>query len=227
MVRLLEMKELRDKFLVFEDRKEGGRLLADFLRSNGVDYDVVLAIPNGGVAVGYEVSMASGKPLAVAVVRKITYPWTSEAGFGAVSWLGDVEVDEVEKSFLGEQVFERQLELARKSVKDRVKLFAEYLPESLDGLTVLLVDDGLATGYTMAVAAKAAKRLGAKRIIAAAPTVSPSAVRFVRGRVDLLVALNLRTWLPYAVADAYREWRDLSESEVLEMLKELRRVGLA
>jgi len=224
---LFEKEDLRDGYAVFEDRGDAGRQLASFLEVEGLHGDLILAIPNGGVEVGYHASLELGARLAVAVVRKITFPWTTEAGFGAVSWLGDVEVDEAALRFMSEAEYRRCLERAKRSVEERVRLFRDYLPDSLEGLEVIIVDDGLATGYTMLAAIKAAKRLGARKLIAAVPTSSLSAARLTLDHVDALAVLNLRMQLPYAVADAYRRWRDLSESEVLSMLHALRELGLA
>ena len=228
MGELIEHVELRDKYAVFEDRGDAGRRLAVFLRERGVKGDLVLAIPNGGVAVGAEVSISLGLRLAVAVTRKITFPWTTEAGFGAVSWTGEVEVDASALRYLGEGEYEKCLSRVRRSVEERVRMFKEFLPpSSLAGVSVLLVDDGLATGYTMLVAVKTVKKLGAGEVTVAVPTASQGAVELLLRHVDRLVVLNLRTGLPYAVADAYKFWRDLSEHEVLAMLYSLRKLGLA
>lgn len=226
MGELLELESLRDRYLVFRDRLDAGRRLAEFLRAQGVGFDSLLAIPNGGVAVGCALSVELGRFLSVAVVRKLTYPWTTEAGFGAVSWLGDVVVDERERRWLGERVFEDCLERARRSVEERARVYASFLPGRVEG-TVLIVDDGLATGYTMLAAVAAARRLGASRALVAVPTASLAAVETVVEHVDALAVLNVRTHLPFAVADAYRAWVDLAEPEVLEMLLRLRSAGLA
>lgn len=226
MGELAELEELRDRYAVFEDRLEAGRRLSEFLRQRGVRFDSILAIPNGGVAVGYALALELGAPLSVAVVRKLTYPWTTEAGFGAVSWLGDLVVDEAARSWLGEPLFENCLERAKRSVEERVRVYRDFLPEGLGG-RVLLVDDGLATGYTMLAAIAAARRLRAEKVLAAVPTASIAAANMVAERVDLLAVLNLRTQLPYAVADAYRVWTDLTDAEVLQMLQHLRGLGLA
>lgn len=226
MGELLELEELRDRYAVFEDRLEAGRRLAEFLRERGVRFDSMLAIPNGGVAVGYAMALELGKTLSVAIVRKLTYPWTTEAGFGALSWLGDLVVDESARSWLGETLFKRCLERARRSIEERARVYGGFLPKALEG-SILLVDDGLATGYTMLAAAAAAKRLKAQKVLVAVPTASIAAVNTVADHVDVLAVLNVRTFLPYAVADAYRAWTDLADAETLEILQHLRSLGLA
>ncbi len=228
MGKLVEREELRDKYTVFEDRGDAGRQLADFLREKGIEADILAAIPNGGVAVGAEVSVVLGLPLSVAVVRKITFPWTTEAGFGAVSWTGEIEVDQTALRLLTESEYRACLARAKKSVEERTRIFKDFLPpSSLKGLSVLLVDDGLATGYTMLAAVKSVRKLGAANIVAAVPTASRGSIGLLLDHVDLLVVLNLRTTMPYAVAEAYRLWRDLSEYEVLSLLYSLRKIGLA
>ncbi|MEM2218186.1 MAG: phosphoribosyltransferase family protein, partial [Thermofilaceae archaeon] len=174
-----------------------------------------------------KVSIELGIPLFLAVVRKVTYPWTTEAGFGAISWLEDVVVDERNKAAFNEREYLRCLEKAKESVQKRAELFKAFLPKTLNGLKVSIIDDGLATGYTMVAAVKAARKLGAREVTATVPTSSISAAYFVLEYVDSLVVLNIRTWLPYSVADAYRNWVDITESEVLTMLNCLREKGLA
>ena len=225
--KLLERRDLRNRYGVFADREGAGDALAEFMAKEGVAVDSILAIPNGGVAVGFRVALKLETRLAVAVVRKITYPWTSEAGFGAVSWLGDVVADERVAKALGEGEYRRCLERAERSVRERARIFADYLPSALDGEQVAVVDDGLATGYTMLAAVRAARRLGARKVVAAAPTASLDAVQLLLEHVDLLVALNVREDYPYAVADAYARWWDLSETETLTYLRLLRERGLA
>jgi len=223
--KLLERRDLRNKYGVFADREDAGDALAEFMVKESVAVDLILAIPNGGVVVGFRAALKLETKLAVAVVRKITYPWTTEAGFGAVSWLGDVVVDERVAKALGEGEYRRCLERAERSVRERERTFADYVPSDLDGKRVAVVDDGLATGYTMLAAVRAARRLGARKVVAAAPTASLDAVQLLLDHVDLLVALNVREDYPYAVADA--RWWDLSESETLTHLRLLREKGLA
>jgi predicted phosphoribosyltransferase len=220
--KLLERRDLRNRYGVFADREDAGDALAEFMVKEGVAVDSIFAIPNGGVAVGFRAALRLETKLAVAVVRKITYPWTTEAGFGAVSWLGDVVVDERVATTLGESEYRKCLERAERSVRKRARIFAEYLPSDLNGKKVVVVDDGLATGYTMLVAVKAARRLGAREVVAAAPTASLDAVQLLLDCVDLVIALNVREDYPYAVADAYVRWWDLSVSDALAYLRLLR-----
>lgn len=219
---LVEDPSLRDKAWVFRDRRDAGARLAERLRGLVSPSALVLAVPAGGVPVAVEVARGLGLELDVAVVRKALFPWTTEAGFGAVAWDGRVLInwEAVEAAGLTEEEVRRKVEEARRSVEERLrKLRRGRGGLRLSGREVVLVDDGLASGYTMLAAVEAARASGAARVVVAVPTASASAVELLLPAVDLLVALNVRTWLPYAVADAYVEWRDLSDEEVLEMLR--------
>jgi len=220
MGKIIEDKSLKDKYYIFEDRFDAGRKLAEFLLANNLKGNLVLAIPNGGVAIGFEVARKLGLELKVAIVRKATFPWTTEAGFGAVSWTGETLLNELAIRNLSREEIDLSVLKARKSVEERVRLFKDYVPVGKLGGSVILVDDGLATGYTMLVAVKSVKKLGAREIIAAIPTSSLDAAEIVSKYVDCLVVLNVRTSMLYAVADAYKHWRDLSELEALNLLLE-------
>jgi predicted phosphoribosyltransferase len=222
MGELVEDASLRDRVRVFKDRRDAGARLAEALRGLVDPRALVLAVPAGGVPVAVEVASRLGLELDVAVVRKALYPWTTEAGFGAVAWDGRILLNEgaVEAAGLTRGEVEARVEEARRSVKERLRrLRGGRGPLRVEGREVVLIDDGLATGYTMLAAVEAVKAMGAARVVVASPTASTSAVRLLQPRVDLLVVLNVRGGWLYAVADAYVEWRDLSDEEVLEQLK--------
>lgn len=216
---ILEDRTLRNKVAVFKDRVRAGRALASFLKCNGISPGAVLAIPNGGVPVGCEVSKTFRCRLYVSVVRKVLFPWTTEAGFGAVSWTGLKIVDWGMARYAGltKDIVKKAVLRTKEEVEKRCKIFYRYLPERLSG-EVVIVDDGIATGYTMLASIRTAKQLGAEKIIAAAPTAPTSALNIV-GESDITAVLNLRDAAFFAVADAYEEWRDLDTLEALEILE--------
>ena len=225
MARLVEDPKLRGRVYVFRDRLDAGAKLAEALRGLVSEGALVLAIPAGGVPVGLTVARRLGLELDVAVVRKVLYPWTTEAGFGAVAWDGSVLLDEgaIRGAGIPREVVELKVREARRSVEERARRLRGGRPmPRLDGREAILVDDGLATGFTMLAAVEATRRLGASRVVVAAPTASTSAIELLDPHVDLIVALNVRGGPIYAVADAYEEWRDLSEDEVVEMIESFR-----
>lgn len=223
MGKLIQNENLKNKVFVFEDRDEAGEKLAEFLKSLIDKNSIVLAIPSGGVPVGKKISRKLKIPFDLILVKKITYPWNTEAGFGAVSIEGDyiLNKEAVEYSGLTDEIIETQKEKTIQTLKHRNEIFRENRPfPDLTGKTVVIVDDGLASGYTMLTAIQMVKRKNPKKIIIAVPTCSKSAVDKLLPEVDAIVCLNYRDFYPYAVADAYKNWYDLTDEDVLYYLKE-------
>lgn len=219
---LVEEPSLRDKVRVFRDRFHAGRVLAEKLREyEGVDA-IVLAVPAGGVPVGVEVSKRLGLQFDLMMVRKLHIPWDPEAGFGAVSWDGVTVFNEELLQFLGlgEEEVAKCVELERAEIERRIKVFRAGKPwPSLEGRVTIFTDDGVASGYTMLAAVESAKRRGAGEVVVAVPTGSIGAVKLLESRADKVLCLNVRSGRIFAVADAYKWWHDLSDEEVLEILK--------
>ena len=220
--KLVEEASYRNKKFIFNDRVHAGELLASKLRGHVDPSSIVLAIPAGGVPVGYAISKKLKVPFDVLIVRKIQVPWNPEAGFGAVAWDGTTILNEylVLRLGLDHETIQRCLAKTKAIVRERVKKFRDgrEFPD-LKGRTAVLVDDGLASGFTMLVAVKSVRKTFPKRIIVAVPTSSISAVHLLSPHVDTLVCLNVREEAIFAVADAYKRWYDLSDEEVLTFLK--------
>jgi putative phosphoribosyl transferase len=223
MAGIIEDKDLRNKTFVFQDREDAGRKLSVFLSDYKDAKSIVLAIPAGGVAVAKEIKDALSLSLDLLIVRKIQIPWNPEAGFGAVNLDGYVIFNEDLLHHLGltERVISSQLEKTREILKKRNLLFrgGEDFP-SLKDKSVILVDDGLASGYTMLVAIEYVKKRNPSKIVIAVPTGSHKTVRKISPFADVLCCLNIREDYPYAVAEAYRNWYDVSDEEVLRIMKE-------
>ena len=181
---------------------------------------IVLAIPAGGVPVGKAIAEALGLPLAIAPVSKVLYPWTTESGFGAVAFDGSVWLDEARMAGHGltpAQV-ERAIAEARAKVERRLAL-APGAPLAFDARTVILVDDGIAGGSTMRAAIAALRRKGAPSIVIAVPTAHEEALAQLAKLADATYCANVRSGRSFAVADAYAEWRDLTDDELLALLR--------
>jgi putative phosphoribosyl transferase len=223
MSELIEKIELRDREAVFADRREAGEMLADLLPGyRGCDA-IILAIPSGGVPVGLVVADRLGLPIDLLVIRKIPIPGNTEAGFGALTLEGDLLLND----FLLAQLdltpgeIERLAVPVRAELRARNKLFREDRPfPDLARRRVLLVDDGLASGYTMLAAVGLVRRHGAAETIIAVPTAARRTVERLSPEVDLIVCPNIRSGRTFAVAAAYRTWHDLSSTEVLELLQQ-------
>jgi len=211
---------LRNKNYVFRDRFHAGELLADKLKP--YMNPIILAIPSGGVPVGAAIAEKLSIALDLLIVRKIPIPYSPEAGFGSVSWDGEVTINErlLSQLHLSDEEIKAAIDKVKLELKKRMEKFRGKKPfPELKGRSVILVDDGLASGYTMLSAVSAVKRHSPARITVAVPTASKNALELVSKEVDELVCLNVRETAMFAVADAYKEWYDLDEREVIGILK--------
>jgi len=189
---------------------------------------IVLAIPAGGLPVGAVVARRLNLPLDVAVVSKVTLPWNTEAGYGAVAFDGTVVLNEALLAGLGlgERQMREGLEATRTKVARRLKALRGDRPmPDLAGRAVILVDDGLASGFTLLAAVEAVRKAGAKEIALAVPTAHAESARRVAAEVEVVYCPNVRGGWRFAVAEAYEHWYDVSEHEAAEILDEFTGVG--
>ena len=217
---------LRGQRFVFSGRRDAGQQLGEFVRAlPDIGNPLVLAIPAGGVPVGKEVARALGAPFSLAVVRKIRIPGTTESGFGAVAWDGTVLINEPLRSALGlaQEEVDAAVAATQENVRERLARFMgdRHFPE-VRGMTAVLCDDGLASGFTMLAAVRALRPGVPARIIVAVPTASASSAALVGREADLVACLNIRSGRTFAVADAYREWHDLDDQELGRELEGMR-----
>jgi putative phosphoribosyl transferase len=210
-----------DKAYKYKDRDQAGRALASLLEAYRGGDAVVLAIPNGGVAVGAAIARTLGLDIGLMVVRKIQFPDNPEAGFGAVGADGTVVLDDgliAAHGLSPEQVL-AQKRKALRSVRERVARFGvRALLPPLRARTVILVDDGLATGSTMEAAVSIVRGRRPARVVVAVPTASHRAWGRIRGLVEELVCPHIGRLPFFAVADAYEHWHDLDEDEVIRLM---------
>jgi predicted phosphoribosyltransferase len=222
LTKIIEDRNLRDKFFVFRDREEAGEILAKMLEDYKDSDAIVLGIPAGGVPVASIIAEKLNLTLDVLVVSKVTLPWNREAGYGAVAFDGTIKLNQElidSLGLTGEEIEEGVRETLQK-VKRRVRIFrGDKPPLELRNRTIIVVDDGLASGYTMLTALDALRRAGAAKIIVAVPTANLDAIKRIEDRADFVYSPNIRQAYPYAVADAYKNWSDVSEEEVRRILQ--------
>ncbi len=206
---------------LFEDRTDAGQRLGQELLAMDLKDAVILAVPAGGVPVAAEVARKLNAALDLIIARKIQFPWTTEAGFGAVVSDGTVYLGQ-HAADLSDEVVQTQTEKAKEQVQHRAQQFRQHRKElDLSGRAVILVDDGLASGSTMLAAVQSIRKSSPQQVIVAVPTASGSAVNLLRPHVDGLVSLYVHPeHLPFAVASSYRNWYDLSDEEVMGYLHE-------
>jgi predicted phosphoribosyltransferase len=208
---------------------DAGMILAERLLQYADVRPVLLAIPNGGVPVAAVIAEALQVKLGLMIARKLQVPGNPEAGFGAVSVSGNVVLNYPLIIHLGlrEPQIQRQREKAfaeAQAKRERFGQRAELPPVA--GQMVVLVDDGLATGFTMEAAVESVKAVGVERIIVAVPTASHSAYRRIHPKVDRMICPDLSRLPIFAVANAYENWHDVSEDEVRSVLAALEEKGL-
>jgi putative phosphoribosyl transferase len=205
----------------FADRADAGRRLGERLAAlRGRPDVIVLGLPRGGVPVAAEIARALDAPLDVLVVRKLGLPTQPELAMGAVASGGALvlNLDVTEGLGVPDEEVERvaRRELAAVEEAER-RLRGGRAPPDLTGRTVLLVDDGLATGATMRAAVRAARAQGPGRIIVAVPVASGSAVADLGREAEDVVALIVPRWFP-AVGAAYRDFAPVPDEEVVRLL---------
>jgi putative phosphoribosyl transferase len=212
--------------ILFEDRRDAGRQLAERLASYAEERPVVFALPRGGVPVGAEVSRSLGAPLEVIVSRKLGAPGQPEFGIGAVTPGGVRVLNEravralgIEEDYL-EMVSTRELAEAER----RLRLFrGEGRPyPDLEGRTAILVDDGLATGVTARASLLALRRMNPQRLVLAVPVCAVQTAELLRPETDELVCLLAPADLE-AVGLWYRNFEQTSDEEVVRLLEQARR----
>jgi predicted phosphoribosyltransferase len=212
----------------FRDRTEAGQVLAEKLRAYaGRDDVIVLALPRGGVPVGFEVARALGAPLDVFVVRKLGVPGHEELAMGAIA-SGGVRVlnhDVVHGMGIPERVIEAVAAAEERELARREQLYRDGRPApDVRGRIVILVDDGLATGSTMRAAVAALRELGPKRIVVAVPTASPAAcAEFAEIVEEAVCAITPEPF--YAVGMWYEDFSQTTDDEVRTLLREAARGG--
>jgi predicted phosphoribosyltransferase len=205
----------------FRDRHDAGRLLAEKLTAYAHRPDVlVLALPRGGVPVAYEVARALGTPLDVFVVRKLGVPGHEELAMGAVA-TGGVRVlnDDVVRGLrIPDRVIDAVTALEQQELARRERLYrGDRTPPDVRGRTVILVDDGLATGATMHAAIAALRQQEPARIVVAVPTAAPETCNALRAEVDDVVcAITPEPF--HAVGLWYEDFSQTTDEEVRELL---------
>jgi predicted phosphoribosyltransferase len=225
---VIEEESLRNKTHVFRDRLEAGDRLARRLEKYRDREGLVLAIPSGGIPIGLRISQHLELPFDLVISRKIPIPGNPEAGFGALSFEGSLFLNEPlvrELCLTQEEIRSLSIPVVEEiQHRDAVFRGARPFPD-LRGKIVIVVDDGLASGYTMMASINFIKKRDPSRVAVAIPTAPESSIQFISAQVDEIICLNVRGGFFFAVADAYHEWHDLSEEEVMEFLGSPRRLN--
>jgi putative phosphoribosyl transferase len=210
---------------MFKDRKNAGTQLAEKIKDYVGQGDVfVLALPRGGVVTGVEIANRLGAPLDVLIIRKIGHPWQPELAVGAISETGSIVYNEdvvasvgVTKDYLRGEAARQRDEIARRQqlYRSGQKLV------NLRGKTVILVDDGIATGATMKAAVETLKRERVGKLIVAVPVAPPYTAAELRRMVDVFVCLDIPEGF-MSVGSYYEDFKQVPDADVTRLLQDFR-----
>ena len=212
---------MKESVKLFKDRVEAGMRLASALADFAGKNAIVLAIPRGGVVVGFEVARALDLPLDVIIPRKIGASGNPELAIGAMTEDGTVILDENLIRYLGipEDYIKEESERQRLEIERRLKLYRGETPyPALKNRDVVIVDDGIATGSTMKAALASVRKRGAKTIVVAIPVGPPSTIRELEKKADRVVCLHTPESF-YAIGQFYEDFAQTTDEEVTRLLR--------
>ncbi len=216
--------------MLFSDREEAGKLLGNRLKEEiekiGIDKDnaVILAIPRGGIPVAYYVSKETGIPFSLVITKKIALPSDPEAAIGAIAPDGTYLLSSYAGYFSPEEI-EIAKENALKEAIEKKNKYLKYEPD-IEGKDVIIVDDGIATGYTAMVAGMSAKNKGARKVILAVPVCPANNREKVKRVFDDFICYEAVDTPFFAVGAFYRDFHQVSDEEVKQYIEKAKQKGL-
>jgi putative phosphoribosyl transferase len=207
---------------MFKNRSDAGKQLALKLKEyKGKEGVLVLALPRGGVVIGYEISRNLNVPLDIVIVRKIGFPGQPELGIGAVSETGTIVLNDnlIYAYGISKEYIESEISRQKEEISRRVKLYRKGKHLSgLEGKTIILVDDGVATGATVKAAIATLKKEKLNRLVIALPVAPPSVAEELEKMVDEFICIE--TPIDFmAVGSYYYDFTQVSDEEVVEILR--------
>jgi len=224
------------KFERYESRYKAGEILAKQIKEkdpelyndiskNSENY-FCFAIPNGGVPISEGFCSELNIKYDLLIARKIKIPWNTEAGFGSVTTDGTILINEplLKQLNLSEQELNKAINLTKNEIHDRLEFYKksknleELYNQNIRNKNIFIVDDGLASGFTMLAAIKMIKKY-TENIFIAIPTAPLRTVEVFNKQVKKIFCPNIRNVLQFAVADAYKKWYDLPDSEVKKIIE--------
>ncbi|MDT8781035.1 MAG: phosphoribosyltransferase [Candidatus Bathyarchaeota archaeon] len=205
----------------FSDRKDAGKQLASALTDFSFKEGMVLAIPRGGVVVGYEIASALNFKLDVIVPRKIGTPDNPELAIGAVTEDGTMILDDSLIMYLGvsNDYIYQESERQKQEIRRRQNFYRQGVSEpEIKDKNVIVVDDGIATGYTMKAALASVRNRGAATLTVAIPVGPPSTIKELKYQADNIVCLYTPEYFQ-AIGQFYSDFSQTTDEEVIELLK--------
>ncbi|MBK3332536.1 phosphoribosyltransferase [Persephonella atlantica] len=211
---------------MFKDREEAGSLLAEEVKKviKEKENAVILAIPRGGVPVAYQISKKTGIPFSMVVSKKITFPYEPEAAIGAAAPDGTYILAPYYSESSPE--VKEAIKRAVNEAKEKMNKYLKGKEPDIKDKTVVIVDDGIATGYTALVAGMYAKKKGASEVILAVPVCPSDSVKKAEEIFDKVICYNKVNSLFFAVGAYYQDFHQVSDSELEMYIKKAENEGL-
>ncbi len=207
--------------MYFRDRQEAGARLAEALASFAGQRGIVLGLPRGGVVVGYEIARALKMPLDVVIVRKIGAPENPEYALGAVAENGEVLLDHEAIRLFGvsQAYLQSEIERQKAEIERRKQIYRAGRPlRPLKDLLVIVVDDGVATGFTMRASLRAVRAEGPAKLVVAVPVAPPESFQLLAQEADEAVCLH-QPYPFFAVGQFYQDFAQTTDDEVVALLR--------
>lgn len=208
--------------MIYKDRTHAGKILSKLLSSYNNFECVILALPNGGIPVGLEISKELNIDFDLLFISKITPRFNTEVGYGSVSESGIINLNKKLISILGIKNFEveEDIKKTKRKINLRTKSYKLKKRININNKTVILVDDGIASGYTMINSVDTVRKKLAKEVIIAVPTAPLSSYNKLLNHADQIICPDIRDVYSFAVADAYENWYDISQERAIKFLKD-------
>jgi predicted phosphoribosyltransferase len=204
---------------MFQDRTDAGTRLALALSGFRDKNALVLAIPRGGVEVGFQIAKHLKAEFGIIVVRKLPYPENPEAGFGAIAEDGSEFIAPQAQRRVGPDVIDKVIRQQKNELNRRIQTLRRGLPlPEIQGRSVILVDDGIAMGSTMRASIMLCKNKRAGKIIVASPVAGPETAKEIALLVDEIVIMKTPRFFQ-AVAQVYMNWYDVGDDEVIRIMR--------
>ena len=209
----------------FADREEAGWMLVERLRDERLERPLVLAIPRGGVEIGAVLARGLGAELDVVLSRKLRAPHQPELALGAVTETGEVHLNHFASAMteVGDTFIERERQRQLAEIARRRELYRAVRPRAeIAGRTVIVTDDGIATGATMIAALHTVRAAGARQVIVAVPVGAPDRIDALRPLCDRVICLQEPAWF-WAIGQFYRDFAQVPDERVVELLRDFGR----
>jgi len=220
--KIIERTSLRDRLKVYRDRVHAAKILANMIKDLVDESTCLAAIPNGGIPVGVTIAETLNVGLGLMIVARLLIPWERMMGFGALSFDGVLEInwENVKRFNIVREVIEEQLRSARRKIDDMLRRFEPRVADISRYKTMILVDDGIASGYTMLASIRSIKKRWSGKIIVAVPTGFKDGINLLKDIADIILCPNVKSTIH--IRDAYIEFPKLDFNQTEKILREFK-----